>query len=125
MALEVPRVTPTSDLGRGTAAGGVPLVSLAAGRQLIRGSCTTLVPTTAGALAAVIDVGGRGLSISDLGPAPATTAFRRFGDGFHPVAPAIASHGAATLSVSADGSHTPWQAQVTSLSPVRVCRMPE
>ena len=123
ITLEAPRVTPQSGVAHLVGAHQVPLISLAAGKQSPRGVCTTLVPTTDGALIATFNLRRGGTSISNLGSAPAAVAFRRFGDAFHPVAPVIASRGVVTLAVATDSAATSWEAQVTSPSAVRACRL--
>jgi hypothetical protein len=121
LALEHPRVEPLPAGPRPLIAEVAPTIVVVGARQRARGACVELSPTTPGPIAAQVDVGVHGVFVADRGSMPATASFRRFGDEFHPIPPALAPHSAALLSVATDGRDVPWKAQVTSASPLVVC----
>jgi hypothetical protein len=122
IALEHPAVTPLRAAAGSTVLGTVQLAALVGGTQVAHGGCLEVLPTTGAALTAVFDLGHGALSVRNRGAAPAPVAFRRFGDEFHPVQPVIGARSSSLLSVAPDALAVPWRGQVTTVSPLLVCR---
>ncbi len=121
IALEAPAVTPQSGAVLPAPAEGVRLQSVTGGSQRAQGGCVLLSPVSPGTMTAVLDVGHAGVTVANRGAGPASVAFRRFGEEFHPVEPPVPPRGAARLTVRPDALAVPWQAQVSSASPLVAC----
>ncbi len=121
IALEDPTVMP-GGTAQPAPASPVPLLALSGGSRSARDGCLELVPAAAASMSATLQVGGAGIVVRNLGSAPASVAYRRFGEEFHPVQPALVPGAQGLLSVDPDGLSVPWQAQLTSPSALLVCR---
>jgi hypothetical protein len=121
LALERPSVEQLPAGLRPPSTGVAPMMVVVGAERRERGDCVEISPRTPAPLTAQVNVGARGVFVADRGSMPATAAFKRFGDEFHPIQPAVAAHSTARLSVRADGRVVPWQAQVASLSPLSIC----
>ena len=121
MQLGAVKLSPLGATRRSPLAPAPATVSLVEGRQVQRRGCLELTPVAGMSMVAVLALPRGGVTIHDQGPGPAALALRRFGEAFDPQPNPVNAHSAASLSVSPDAAHLPWQLQVTSSSSLLVC----
>ena len=123
LALEAPKLTPISSVSASSFASASPrILSTAGGSARSSGPCTTFTPSAAAAMTSVLVLPVNGVQIHVQGADIARLAARRFGEAFVPITSAQARE-VATFIVPSDAvsRRFPWQMQVSSASPLRVC----
>jgi hypothetical protein len=121
VAAGAPRIRPLGHMPHTAALAPAPAVSgLASGSQAQHGSCVVLTPRV-GAMSATLVLPSGGIALADEGRAPASLAYRRFGEAFDPSPSPVSGHSAVELSFMPDAAASPWQLQVSSMSQLVLC----
>lgn len=123
VALESPKLAPAAGAKPPLATSPPQILELAGGREVPRGGCVVLSPTSTAAMTIVVALARQGVLVENHGRAGASFAARRFGGSFLPLAGSGAPGGDDELSVSPDASPVPWQIQLISQSSLSLCRL--
>ncbi|HEX3909338.1 MAG TPA: hypothetical protein VHW67_01385 [Solirubrobacteraceae bacterium] len=121
IAVNAPAPVPLGQIRPSALAPAPAVVALAAGSQSRQAGCVLLTPLPGAAFTAALTLPSGGVAIYDRGATPGAVALRRFGEGFQPISAAVTAHHAAALTFPKDASAQPWQAQLSSASPLSVC----
>jgi hypothetical protein len=121
LALEAPKLISLGHT-KVALAPGLAVSALASGRESRRGGCLMLTPTSRTSLTAAIELPQAGLVIHDKGSPSIALAFRRFGETFKPSPQAVGPRSSELLTRLPDSARQPWLAQLSSSSPLVVCR---
>jgi hypothetical protein len=121
IALDAPVPVATGTLRPSSLAPAPSVEALTSGSLVQHGGCVLLTPTPGTSLAAALVLPPGGVAIYDRGSVPVSVAVRRFGEAFQVVGAPVAAHHPAALVIAPDASPQPWQAQLSTTSPLQVC----
>jgi len=121
LALEPPRLAPAAQSASAALAPAPELEGLLGGVAAQQAQCISFQPAAARTLTAQLTPPAGGAVVTDRGGGPVALGLKRYGDGYVPVAAAVAPRTAESVRLPADGAGVPWRMQMSSSSPFVVC----
>ncbi|HUB35877.1 MAG TPA: hypothetical protein VL972_03570 [Solirubrobacteraceae bacterium] len=121
LALLSPKLEPLG-VGRSSRLAPAPAtLAVVGGISEQHASCTLLTPSVHRSMVAELALPSGGITINNLGSAPASIALKRFGETFDPVSTPAAPHAVSKLVLPTDRASTGWQAQLVSSAQLATC----
>jgi hypothetical protein len=123
LALETPKLVPTTRPDYSLAVSAPQLVAFTSATQTRHAGCIHLSPSSHSPMTAVIALPHDGIVIDDHGLAPVAMSLRRFGETFTATSDKVPASGSMAISMppDSDSSNIPWLLQLTSSSSLAIC----